>query len=129
METRYYSTGRRKRSIAKVWLKPGSGSIVVNERNLEEYFGRSTSQMVIKQPFDLTGTLGKFDAQVSVMGGGLSGQAGAIKHGIAKALLEVNPSFRSPLKKAGFLTRDPRAKERKKYGQRGARARFQFSKR
>lgn len=129
METRYYSTGRRKRSIAKVWLKPGSGSIVVNERNLEEYFGRSTSQMVIKQPFDLTGTLGKFDAQVSVMGGGLSGQAGAIKHGIAKALLEINPSFRSPLKKAGFLTRDPRAKERKKYGQRGARARFQFSKR
>lgn len=129
METKYYATGKRKCSIARVWLSPGSGKIVVNKRNLEDYFGRATSQMVVKQPFNLTETLGKYDATVQVQGGGLSGQAGAIKHGVSKALLEVNPAFRMPLKKAGFLTRDPRTKERKKYGQRGARARFQFSKR
>jgi small subunit ribosomal protein S9 len=128
-EKRYYATGRRKTSVARLWLKPGEGKFVVNEMTLHEYFPRETSRMIIKQPLELTDTIGKFDVFVNVSGGGSSGQAGAIKHGIARALIEFNPELRSVLKKAGFLTRDPRAKERKKYGQRKARARFQFSKR
>jgi len=128
-EDRFYATGKRKNAIARVWLKPGTGKIVINDRQIGDYFGRQTSRMVIMQPFELTQTAGRFDAVANVHGGGLSGQAGAIKHGISKALLEIDPSFRSTLKSAGFLTRDSRIKERKKYGKRGARASFQFSKR
>lgn len=129
MEGAVYATGKRKTSIARVWLKVGEGKIIVNDKPVEEYFGRETSIMLIKQPFDVTEALGKFDVKATVKGGGLSGQAGALKHGISKALLLANPEIRQQLKKVGFLTRDPRVKERKKYGQRGARARFQFSKR
>lgn len=129
MEGAVYATGKRKTSIARVWLKAGEGKIIVNDKPVEEYFGRETSIMLIKQPFDVTEALGKFDVKATVKGGGLSGQAGALKHGISKALLLANPEIRQQLKKVGFLTRDPRIKERKKYGQRGARARFQFSKR
>jgi small subunit ribosomal protein S9 len=128
-EKRYHATGRRKNSVARLWIQEGDGKFVVNEMALNEYFPRDTARMVIKQPLELTDTLGKFDVFINVSGGGISGQAGAVKHGISKALVEFNPEFRSILKKAGFLTRDPRAKERKKYGQRKARARFQFSKR
>jgi small subunit ribosomal protein S9 len=128
-EDRFYATGKRKNAIARVWLKPGTGACLVNHRPLDVYFGRQTSRMVIMQPFELTQTAGRFDVVASVSGGGLSGQAGAIKHGISKALLEIDPSFRVTLKGAGFLTRDSRVKERKKYGRRGARASFQFSKR
>jgi small subunit ribosomal protein S9 len=128
-DDRHYATGKRKNAIARVWLKAGSGNIVVNDRPLETYFGRPTSRMLIMQPFELTQTAGRFDLEVNVQGGGLSGQAGAIKHGISKALLAVDPAYRSTLKAAGFLTRDSRIKERKKYGRRGARASFQFSKR
>lgn len=128
-EQRFYATGKRKTSIARVWLKPGEGNITVNRRTLDEYFGRETSKMVIRQPLELTDNVGKFDIMVNVCGGGPSGQAGAIKHGITKALLEADPELRGVLKKAGFITRDSRAKERKKYGRKGARARFQFSKR
>jgi small subunit ribosomal protein S9 len=128
-EDRFYATGKRKNAIARVWIKPGNGNIVVNERALDSYFGRQTSRMVILQPFELTQTAGRFDVMATVQGGGLSGQAGAIKHGLSKALLGVDPSFRSILKSAGFLTRDSRVKERKKYGKRAARASFQFSKR
>jgi small subunit ribosomal protein S9 len=128
-DDRHYATGKRKNAIARVWLKAGSGNIVVNGRPLEGYFGRPTSRMLIMQPFELTQTAGHFDLEVNVQGGGLSGQAGAIKHGISKALLAVDPAYRSTLKAAGFLTRDSRIKERKKYGRRGARASFQFSKR
>ncbi|MDR3605067.1 MAG: 30S ribosomal protein S9 [Desulfomonilaceae bacterium] len=125
----FYATGKRKNAIARVLLKPGSGKLVINDRPIDSYFGRPTSRMVIMQPFELTQTAGRFDVTVSVHGGGLSGQAGAIKHGISKALLEIDSTFRSMLKSAGFLTRDSRIKERKKYGKRGARASFQFSKR
>jgi small subunit ribosomal protein S9 len=128
-EKRYYATGRRKNSVARLWLQEGKGKFVVNEMTLNEYFLRDTARMVIQQPLELTDTVGKFDIFVNVSGGGISGQAGAVKHGISKALIEFNPECRSVLKKAGFLTRDPRVKERKKYGQRKARARFQFSKR
>ncbi|MDD4457229.1 MAG: 30S ribosomal protein S9 [Syntrophotalea acetylenica] len=128
-EQRFYATGKRKRSIARVWLQPGEGNITVNRRTLDEYFGRETSKMVIRQPLELTNNVGKFDILVNVCGGGPSGQAGAIKHGITKALLEADPELRAVLKKAGFITRDSRAKERKKYGRKSARARFQFSKR
>ena len=128
-DQKFYATGKRKSSIARVWLKPGNGQITVNERSLEEYFGRATSRMLIMQPFELTQTVGRYDVFVRVHGGGLSGQAGALKHGISKALLDVDPAHRSILKSAGFLTRDSRVKERKKYGKRGARASFQFSKR
>jgi small subunit ribosomal protein S9 len=124
-----YSTGRRKHAVARVWLQPGSGKIEINRRTLEDYFGRETSRMVFRQALELTETSGKFDVFVSVRGGGLSGQADAIRHGISRSLTKIDPAFRAPLKKAGYLTRDARAKERKKYGQRGARARFQFSKR
>lgn len=128
-EDRHYATGKRKNAVARVWLRPGSGKIVVNDRAVDVYFGRQTSRMVLMQPFELTQTVGRFDILVSVRGGGLSGQAGAIKHGISKALLSVDPAYRSTLKAAGFLTRDSRVKERKKYGKRAARASFQFSKR
>jgi small subunit ribosomal protein S9 len=125
----FAATGHRKTSSARVRMKKGTGKILVNKKSLEEYFGRKTSQMIVKQPLELTETMGKYDIFVNVAGGGLSGQAGALKHGITKALLEINPEFRQVLKKAGFITRDARVKERKKYGQPGARKRFQYSKR
>ena len=126
----YYGTGRRKTSTARVRLIPeGSGIAVVNRKPLDDYFDREVMKAVIMQPFELTETTGSYDLYVNVRGGGKSGQAGAIRHGIAKALLQSDPELRSILKKAGFLTRDARMKERKKYGQKGARARFQFSKR
>jgi small subunit ribosomal protein S9 len=128
-QQKYYATGKRKTSIARVWLTPGSGVITVNQRPLDVFFGRETSKMVIRQPLELTDNLGKFDVSVNVVGGGISGQAGAIKHGITKALLEVDPELRGVLKKAGFITRDSRIKERKKYGRAAARRSFQFSKR
>ncbi len=128
-DTQFYSTGRRKTSIARVWLLPGEGRVLINKKDADEYLGRETLKMVIMQPFEVTGTLGRFDVRVNVNGGGVSGQAGAIKHGISRALTKVSEDYRKPLKKAGYLTRDAREVERKKYGQRGARARFQFSKR
>ncbi|MEJ2201963.1 MAG: 30S ribosomal protein S9 [Desulfuromonadaceae bacterium] len=128
-EQKFYATGKRKTSIARVWLKPGAGNIVVNNRDLDDFFGRATSKMVVRQPLELTDNMGKFDISVNVCGGGPSGQAGAIKHGITKALLEVDPELRGVLKKAGFITRDSRVKERKKYGKAAARRSFQFSKR
>ena len=129
MAVSYYATGKRKSSIARVWIKPGSGEITVNTKTLDQYFGRETSKMVVKQPLELTENVGKFDIYVTVKGGGDSGQAGAIKHGITKALLEADADLRGTLKKAGFITRDSRIKERKKYGKKAARASFQFSKR
>jgi len=128
-EQKYYATGKRKTSVARVYMKPGSGEITVNKRSLDEFFGRETSKMMVHQPLELTNNSGKFDIYVNVTGGGASGQAGAIKHGITKALLDVDPELRGVLKKAGFITRDSRIKERKKYGRRGARRSFQFSKR
>ena len=128
-EERYYATGRRKTSVARVWLKPGEGNVTINKRSIDDYLKRETAKMIIRQPLELTETLEKFDIYVNVRGGGISGQAGAIKHGISRALLAVNPDFRPLLKKSGFLTRDSRVKERKKYGQPGARKRFQYSKR
>jgi len=128
-EERYYATGKRKTTIARVWLRPGEGKIEVNKRGFDDYFPRETLRMTILQPLELTNTAGQFDVYVNVKGGGASGQAGAIKHGISKALLTYDGKFRGVLKKAGFITRDPRIKERKKYGQKGARARFQYSKR
>jgi small subunit ribosomal protein S9 len=128
-EERYYATGKRKTSVARVWIKPGTGLIVINKAPVEKYIDRETSKMVIAQPLVLTNTAGKLDISVTVLGGGISGQAGAIRHGISKALLELNPEFREVLKRAGFLTRDSRVKERKKYGRKSARARFQYSKR
>lgn len=125
----YYGTGRRKTSTARVHLRLGSGQITVNSRSLDDYFGNDVLKMIIKQPLSLTETVDKFDIEVTVDGGGPSGQAGAIRHGISRALQVYNGELRKRLKKAGLLTRDPRMKERKKYGQRGARARFQFSKR
>ena len=123
------AVGRRKVAIARVRMKPGTGTFVVNDRTLDEYFGRETSKMILKQPLELVEQLGKVDISVNVCGGGLSGQAGAIRHGISRCLLKLNPDVRPALKKAGFLTRDSRSVERKKYGQPGARKRFQFSKR
>jgi small subunit ribosomal protein S9 len=125
----FYGTGRRKAAAARVFLRPGTGRFVVNRRELDTYFCRETDKMILKQPLTLTDTVENFDITVTVRGGGTSGQAGAIKHGISRALLLYNPEFRPALKSAGFLTRDSRIKERKKYGQKGARARFQFSKR
>jgi small subunit ribosomal protein S9 len=124
-----YATGRRKHAVARVWLQPGSGKIAINSRSLEDYFGRETSRMVFRQALELTETSGRYDVFVNVSGGGLSGQADAIRHGISRTLIKIDPAHRPALKKAGYLTRDARQKERKKYGQRGARARFQFSKR
>jgi small subunit ribosomal protein S9 len=129
-ETRYYATGRRKSSVARCWLIPGGeGKVTINNRDMDNYFGRETDHNILRQPLVLTETLNQFDVMATVRGGGTSGQAGAIRHGIARALLEFNPELRQTLKKAGFLTRDARKKERKKYGQPGARARFQYSKR
>jgi len=125
----FIATGRRKTSVARVYLRPGKGKIVINDRTLQEYFGRETARMIVLQPFDLTQTGGVYDIDVNVVGGGNSGQAGAIRHGITRALMQVNPDFRPPLKKAGFVTRDPRAVERKKYGRHKARKRPQYSKR
>ena len=125
----FYATGRRKRAVARVWLMPGAGKIQINRRDIDNYFGRATSKMILRQPLELTETTNRYDIYVTVRGGGLSGQADAIQHGITRSLMQINASFRPALKKAGFVTRDPRIKERKKYGQRGARARFQFSKR
>ncbi|WP_305046141.1 30S ribosomal protein S9 [Geoalkalibacter sp.] len=125
----YFATGKRKTSVARVRMTAGQGRIMVNNRTLDEYFGRETSKMVVMQPLELTQRVGQFDIFVNVSGGGPSGQAGAIKHGITKALLAVDVALRGSLKKAGFITRDSRVKERKKYGLRGARRSFQFSKR
>ncbi len=125
----FWATGRRKESVARVRLTPGSGRVVINNKAMEDYFGRKTSQAIVKQPFVLTNTRDRFDTFVNVHGGGLSGQAGAVRHGITRALIEYDPDLRGQLKKAGYVTRDPRAKERKKYGLRGARASFQYSKR
>ncbi len=129
MAESYYATGKRKTSVARTWLKSGTGIITVNDRTIEDYFGRETAKMIVEQPLVLTDTYGVFDVKVNVAGGGISGQAAAIRHGITKALLQYNPEFRSILKKAGLVTRDARVKERKKYGQKGARANFQYSKR
>lgn len=128
-DIQYYGTGRRKTSTARVYLRPGSGNIVVNKREFESYFPNQALQMIIRQPLNLTETTGKFDVLVNVDGGGQAGQAGAVRHGITRALMEYNLDLRPTLKKAGLVTRDPRQKERKKYGQKGARKRFQFSKR
>jgi len=128
-ENVYYSTGKRKTSVARTWLTPGSGEIIVNNKPIDEYFKVESAQAVVKQPLVLTNTLEAFDVKTKVLGGGISGQAGAIRHGITQALMLANPDLRKALKKAGFVRRDPRVKERKKYGQKGARARFQFSKR
>jgi small subunit ribosomal protein S9 len=127
--TQKITTGRRKESVARVRLVPGTGTIIVNGRPLDEYFGRETSKMILVEPLKLVDQMGKMDVFVNANGGGLSGQAGAIRHGISRALVGLNPEWRPALKKAGFLTRDARAVERKKYGQPGARKRFQFSKR
>ena len=126
---KFYGTGRRKTSIARVWIRPGSGRISVNARAFEDYFPRETLRMIIKQPLQVTNTVGQFDVIATVGGGGPSGQAGAVRHGIARALARFDEKFRLPLKKAGLLTRDPRMRERKKYGQPGARQKFQYSKR
>lgn len=128
-ESKMYATGRRKTAVARVFLKPGGGSFTVNDRGDEEYFSRPTSSMVIRQPLAEVGLLESYDVWATVRGGGSTAQAGAVRHGIARALERADPDLRPRLKAAGFLTRDPRKKERKKYGQRGARARFQFSKR
>ncbi len=128
-DIQYYGTGRRKTSTARVYLRPGTGAIKVNSRDFENYFPNEALRMIIRQPLTLTDTIGKFDILVNVDGGGQAGQAGAVRHGITRALMEFNADLRPSLKKAGLVTRDPRQKERKKYGQKGARARFQFSKR
>jgi small subunit ribosomal protein S9 len=128
-DIQYYGTGRRKTSTARVYLRPGSGAITVNKREFNSYFPNEALQMIIRQPLNLTETTEKFDIFVNVAGGGQAGQAGAVRHGITRALMEFNADLRPALKKAGLITRDPRQKERKKYGQKGARARFQFSKR
>jgi len=128
-QVHYYGTGRRKTAAARVFLKPGSGAMQVNDRPLDDYFPNEVLKMVIKQPFLVTETTEKFDVVATVEGGGSAGQAGAIRHGITRALMEYNIELRDRLKSAGLVTRDPRKKERKKYGQKGARARFQFSKR
>ena len=126
---KFYGTGRRKKSIARVYLTPGTGRITINKRDIDEYFGLDTLKVIVRQPLAATETDGKFDILVNVKGGGYTGQAGAVRHGIARALLEVDEEYRPILKAAGFLTRDPRMKERKKYGLKGARRAPQFSKR
>ena len=125
----YYGTGRRKTATARVYLRPGGGNVVVNRKQFDSYFPNETLRMIIRQPLNLTETTNKFDILANVAGGGPAGQAGAIRHGITRALLEYNADLRPTLKQAGLITRDPRIKERKKYGQKGARKRFQFSKR
>jgi len=128
-KARYYGTGRRKSSIARVYLIPGTGKVVINKRDMDKYFGLETLKTIVRQPLTLTDTVDKFDVLVNVKGGGFTGQAGAIRHGISRALLHADADYRPALKKAGFLTRDPRMKERKKYGLKGARRAPQFSKR
>jgi len=128
-EERYHAVGKRKTSIARIWMKPGKGAIMINNRSIDEYLSRESGRQLIKQPLEITGTINKYDISVNVRGGGVLGQASAIRHGISRALVSINPEFRILLKKAELLTRDPRMKERKKYGQVGARARFQYSKR
>lgn len=128
-EIQYYGTGRRKTSTARVYLRPGGGNVLVNRKAFESYFPNETLRMIIRQPLNLTETVNKFDVLANVAGGGPAGQAGAIRHGITRALIEYNADLRPALKHAGLITRDPRIKERKKYGQKGARKRFQFSKR
>jgi len=125
----YHAVGKRKTSVARVWMKPGKGGITINKKSIDDYISRDSDKALIIQPLELTETLDKYDISVNVRGGGISGQAGAIRHGISRTLVSINFDFRAPLKKAEFLTRDPRMKERKKYGQPGARARFQYSKR
>ncbi len=125
----FYGTGRRKKSIARVRIYPGTGAITINKRDIDEYFGLETLKLIVNQPYEVTDTVGKFDIVCTVVGGGISGQAGAIRHGLAKALLQADETYRPALKKAGFLTRDPRMKERKKYGLKAARRAPQFSKR
>ena len=128
-ENYFYGTGRRKSSVARVRLLPGSGNVTINGRTMDEYFGLETLRMLVRQPMELTGTMGKYDVIVNVVGGGVSGQAGAIRHGITRALIESDETLKTVLKKAGFVTRDPRMKERKKYGLKAARRAPQFSKR
>ena len=125
----FYGTGRRKKSVARVRITPGTGVITINDRNIDDYFGLETLKLIVNQPFGVTGTEGKFDIICRVAGGGFSGQAGAIRHGLSRALLKVDETYRASLKAAGFLTRDPRMKERKKYGLKAARRASQFSKR
>lgn len=129
MQNAFYGTGKRKESIAKVWIEPGAGNITINNKKVREYLKRESLEETVKQPLTVTNTLGTYDVHATVCGGGLSGQCGAIRLGISRALLEVNPGLRLALKRAGFLTRDSRIVERKKYGRPGARKRFQFSKR
>jgi small subunit ribosomal protein S9 len=128
-KARYYGTGRRKSSIARVYLVPGTGKVTINKRDMDEYFGLETLKLIVRQPLNITDTADKFDVLVNVRGGGFTGQAGAIRHGISRALLHADQDYRPVLKKAGFLTRDPRMKERKKYGLKAARRAPQFSKR
>lgn len=129
-QARYYGTGRRKTAVARVWLTPGEGKVLVNEKSAEVYFGkRNMFVAMLREPFTATGTEGQYNVTASIQGGGLSGQVGAVRHGISRALLSANPEFRKPLRQSGFLTRDPRVKERKKYGRKRARKSFQFSKR
>ena len=125
----YHAVGKRKNAIARIWMKPGKGLITINKRPMDDFVTRESDKVLILRPLELTETLGKYDISANVSGGGISGQAGAIRHGISRALVNVNPEFRLPLKKTELLTRDPRMKERKKYGQPGARAHFQYSKR
>ena len=126
---KYYGTGRRKSSVARVYIMPGTGKITINKRDIDDYFGLETLKLIVRQPLELTETTTKFDLKITVKGGGFTGQAGAIRHGISRALLEADADYRPSLKKAGYLTRDPRMKERKKYGLKGARRAPQFSKR
>jgi small subunit ribosomal protein S9 len=128
-EERYHAVGKRKTSIARIWMKPGKGAIMINNRSIDEYLSRESGRELVRQPLEITGTVDKYDISVNVRGGGVLGQASAIRHGISRALVSINPEFRTLLKKAELLTRDPRMKERKKYGQAAARARFQYSKR
>ena len=128
-DIQYYGTGRRKYSVARVRLVPGNGNVIINGKDMAEYFGKKTLEMIVMQPLELTETVGRFDVKVNATGGGTSGQAGAIRHGIARALLQADPEYRPALKRAGYLTRDPRMKERKKYGLKAARRAPQFSKR
>lgn len=128
-QVQFYGTGRRKNAVARVFLVPGEGNIIVNNKQLDAYFGRKTLEMIVRQPMELAGVTGRFDVKCTVKGGGVSGQAGAVRHGIARALVQADANLRPLLKRAGFLTRDPRMVERKKYGLKGARRAPQFSKR
>jgi small subunit ribosomal protein S9 len=128
-EALHHGVGKRKTSVARIWMRPGAGNITINKKPMAEYLVRESDRMLVRQPLEITETLDKYDIQINVRGGGLSGQAGAIRHGITRTLMDINPDFRLPLKQNDLLTRDSRMKERKKYGQPGARKRFQYSKR